>query len=123
MKKIFRNTMWIALGAIALTACSTDSTEELQPAGANPEISGEGRTLTVVASLSDETKAAFNDGGSIKWAVGDQIRWSGNTESNALTADDLSENGTVAKFTIEVPRDTDGWFHSTTTHPANHNEV
>jgi len=123
MKNIFKNTIWIALGAIALSACSTDNTEELLPAGTPPEIPGEGRTVTVIASLSDQTKASFSDGESIKWAVGDQIKWSNGATSNALTADDLSENGTVANFTIEVPRNADGWFHSTTTHPGNNNEV
>lgn len=109
--------LWIALGAIAWTGCSNDAAEEPQP------IEERGRTVTVVASLSDETKAAFADCEGIRWAVGDQIKWSNNALSEALTAENLAENGSRASFTIEVPREEDGWFFSTTTHPGNNNEI
>lgn len=109
--------LWIALGAIAWTGCSNDAAEEPQP------IAERGRTVTVVASLSDETKAAFADSEGIRWAVGDQIKWSNNTLSEALTAGNLAENGSRASFTIEVPREEEGWFFSTTTHPSNNNEI
>ena len=109
--------LWIALGAIAWTGCSNDAAEEPQP------IAERGRTVTVVASLSDETKAAFADSEGIRWAVGDQIKWSNNALSEALTAENLTENGSRASFTIEVPREEDGWFFSTTTHPGNNNEI
>lgn len=109
--------LWIALSAIAWTGCSNDAAEEPQP------IAERGRTVTVVASLSDETKAAFADSEGIRWAVGDQIKWSNNALSEALTAENLTENGSRASFTIEVPREEDGWFFSTTTHPGNNNEI
>lgn len=117
MKKILKNMLWIALGAIAFTGCSNDATEEPAPVAEN------GRTVTVVASLSDETKAAFIDGESITWTAGDRIQWSNGAVSQELTEEDITENGTRASFTIEVPRNADGWFHSTTTHPGNNNEV
>lgn len=117
MKKSLKNMMWIALGAIAFTGCSNDMTEEPSP------VAEQGRSITVVASLSDATKAAFTDGETIRWNAGDQIKWSNGATSQELTEADLLENGTKANFTIEVPRNADGWFHSTTTHPGNNNEV
>lgn len=75
MKKIMKNSLWIALGAIALTACSTDGTEDIQPANPTPDTpeTGGGRTITVVASLGDDTKASFTDTEGIRWAVGETL--------------------------------------------------
>lgn len=131
MKKIMKNSLWIALGAIALTACSTDGTEDIQPANPTPDTpeAGGGRTITVVASLGDDTKASFTDTEGIRWSVGDVIKWggSGEVKSEPLTGTDISEDGTKASFTITIPGldngDVSGWFVSATGHPTNWNEI
>lgn len=71
MKKIFN----IAFAAAAMSALAVScQTENLEPQTPQEEA---GKTITINASLSDVTKAAFSDAEGLKWEEGDVVYASG----------------------------------------------
>lgn len=87
----------------------------------------ESKTIQVTVSLGDAVKG-FTDLEGIKWEVGDQIKYAGGEllTSEALTAEQISDNGHTASFTFDaklIEADRTGWFVSTKCHPSNNDEV
>ena len=113
MKKIFN----IAFAAAAMSALAVScQTENLEPQTPQEEA----KTVEVIVSLGDQTKG-FTDLEGITWEVGDQIKWGGSGEytSDALTADDISDDGHTAKFKFDAGLNAvnrTGWFVSKTNH-------
>ena len=112
-KRIFT---YLAIAAVALSACRK---EEPQQPG-NPEekpdptelvemkfeVSVEKNSLPAQAT---STKTELNEDGSVLWSVGDKMRFiyevdgtAGSAVSEALTAEDIKEDGS-ATITVEVP--------------------
>lgn len=89
-----------ALSAAAMTACSTDATEE----AVAPEL--EGKTVEVTVNLGDATRADFTDGEGIKWSLGDKIRYVSVTNSATtefiLDETMLSEDGLSATLSLTI---------------------
>lgn len=127
MRKIYNYIFAAAAMTAALTACQKEMDSPV-----NDETPD---AVKVVVSLSDDMAKAFTDEGGVQWAVGDQIKFSsGEFFSEALTAEDISEDGYTAEFTFPVKGEGDGadwinkvdrtgWFCSSTTHPTNYTEV
>lgn len=120
MKKIFKMMFAVVAGIAALTACTNEPEEGINPDNTNEYV--------VVKVGMHEVNRSFTDAEGIKWNVGDQIKYAGGVEltSEALTAEDIEEDGYTANFKFpaalnEVNRT--GWFSSTKNHPGNHNEV
>ena len=120
MKKIFKMMFAVVAGITALTACTNEPEEGINPDNTNEYV--------VVKVGMHEVNRSFTDAEGIKWNVGDQIKYAGGVEltSEALTAEDIEEDGYTANFKFpaalnEVNRT--GWFSSTKNHPGNHNEV
>ena len=123
MKK-FNSILVAAMGMAALTvSCKQESLEPVAPE--------EGQTIKVEVSLGDTLKGTFTDSAGLRWEVGDVLwcwDWNRNEkfESEALTAEDLFEEGTTASFTfpkelISVDREIE--FVSPNNHPSNKMEV
>lgn len=123
MKK-FNSILVAAMGMAALTvSCKQEGLEPVAPE--------EGQTIKVEVSLGETLKGTFTDREGLRWEVGDVLWcWDWNTnvkfESNALTAEDLSGDGTTASFTfpkelISVDREIE--FVSPNNHPDNKMEV
>lgn len=123
MKK-FNSILVAAMGMAALTvSCKQESLEPVAPE--------EGQTIKVEVSLGETLKGTFTDSEGLRWEVGDVLWcWDWNTnekfESEALTAEDLFEEGTTASFTfpkelISVDREIE--FVSPNNHPSNKMEV
>lgn len=123
MKK-FNSILVAAMGMAALTvSCKQEGLEPVAPE--------EGQTIKVEVSLGETLKGTFTDREGLRWEVGDVLWcWDWNTgdkfESEALTAEDLFEEGTTASFTfpkelISVDREIE--FVSPNNHPSNKMEV
>lgn len=123
MKK-FNSILVAAMGMAALAvSCKQEGLEPVAPE--------EGQTIKVEVSLGETLKGTFTDREGLRWEVGDVLWcWDWNTnvkfESNALTAEDLSGDGTTASFTfpkelISVDREIE--FVSPNNHPDNKMEV
>lgn len=123
MKK-FNSILVAAMGMAALAvSCKQEGLEPVAPE--------EGQTIKVEVSLGETLKGTFTDNEGLRWEVGDVLWcWDWNTnvkfESNALTAEDLSGDGTTASFTfpkelISVDREIE--FVSPNNHPDNKMEV
>ena len=115
MKKIFAFiTSALAMSAV-ITGCHK---ENMEP---------ESETVQVKVKMGTPLKS-FTDQEGIRWEVGDQIKYAGGVElfSEALKAEDISEDGHSATFTFPAALnqvDRTGWFVSTKCHPSNYNEV
>ena len=121
MKKIFSYAIALVAGLAAMTACTNEPEEGIQP-GADKEY------VIVKASLGEETRATFSDVEGLKWQVGDKIKYAGGWEgsSEPLTAEDIEDGGYTANFKFPAALnqvDRTGWFVTTTCHPGNYNEV
>lgn len=123
MKK-FNSILVAAMGMAALAvSCKQEGLEPVAPE--------EGQTIKVEVSLGETLKGTFTDREGLRWEVGDVLWcWDWNTnakfESEALTAEDLSEDHTTASFTfpkelISVDREIE--FVSPNNHPDNKMEV
>lgn len=123
MKK-FNSILVAAMGMAALAvSCKQEGLEPVAPE--------EGQTIKVEVSLGETLKGTFTDREGLRWEVGDVLWcWDWNTnekfESEALTAEDLSGDGTTASFTfpkelISVDREIE--FVSPNNHPDNKMEV
>lgn len=123
MKK-FNSIILAAMGMAALAvSCKQEGLEPVAPE--------EGQTIKVEVSLGETLKGTFTDREGLRWEVGDVLWcWDWNTnakfESEALTAEDLSEDHTTASFTfpkelISVDREIE--FVSPNNHPDNKMEV
>ena len=123
MKK-FNSILVAAMGMAALTvSCKQEGLEPVAPE--------EGQTIKVEVSLGETLKGTFTDREGLRWEVGDVLwcwDWNRNEkfESEALTAEDLFEEGTTASFTfpkelISVDREIE--FVSPNNHPSNKMEV
>ena len=123
MKK-FNSILVAAMGMAALAvSCKQEGLEPVAPE--------EGQTIKVEVSLGETLKGIFTDREGLRWEVGDVLWcWDWNTnakfESEALTAEDLSEDHTTASFTfpkelISVDREIE--FVSPNNHPDNKMEV
>lgn len=123
MKK-FNSILVAAMGMAALAvSCKQEGLEPVAPE--------EGQTIKVEVSLGETLKGTFTDSEGLRWEVGDVLWcWDWNTnekfESEALTAEDLSEDHTTASFTfpkelISVDREIE--FVSPNNHPDNKMEV
>ena len=123
MKK-FNSILVAAMGMAALTvSCKQEGLEPVAPE--------EGQTIKVEVSLGETLKGTFTDREGLRWEVGDVLwcwDWDKNEkfESEALTAEDLFEEGTTASFTfpkelISVDREIE--FVSPNNHPSNKMEV
>lgn len=123
MKK-FNSILVAAMGMAALAvSCKQEGLEPVAPE--------EGKTIKVEVSLGETLKGTFTDREGLRWEVGDVLWcWDWNTnakfESEALTAEDLSEDHTTASFTfskelISVDREIE--FVSPNNHPDNKMEV
>ncbi len=99
MKNLFKYMFAAALSAAAMTACSTDATDEV----VTPEV--EGKSFKVVASF-DDTRATIDDISALQWAVGDQLdarqftTGGGSHEyrSTALTAEGIVDGHATFEF-------------------------
>lgn len=113
MKKIFKMMMAVVAGVAALTACTNEPEE-----GINPDNTQE---YCIVKVGMHEVNRSFTDAEGIKWNVGDQLYFGGAGNpiiSEALAAEDIISDGYEANFRFpallnEVNRT--GWFvfHST----------
>lgn len=123
MKK-FNSILVAAMGMAALAvSCKQEGLEPVAPE--------EGQTIKVEVSLGETLKGTFSDREGLRWEAGDVLWcWDWNTnakfESEALTAEDLSEDHTTASFTfpkelISVDREIE--FVSPNNHPDNKMEV
>lgn len=123
MKK-FNSILVAAMGMAALAvSCKQEGLEPVAPE--------EGQTIKVEVSLGETLKGTFTDREGLRWEAGDVLWcWDWNTnakfESEALTAEDLSEDHTTASFTfpkelISVDREIE--FVSPNNHPDNKMEV
>ena len=123
MKK-FNSILVAAMGmAVLAVSCKQEGLEPVAPE--------EGQTIKVEVSLGETLKGTFTDREGLRWEVGDVLWcWDWNTnvkfESEALTAEDLSEDHTIASFTfpkelISVDREIE--FVSPNNHPDNKMEV
>ncbi len=101
----------LALMGAVMTGCSSDS-DELFSEPQQPENKDKVETLTTTVSFNDGVAAtrALTEGGVKTFAVGDQIavayknsqdEWV-KAVSTALTADDITNGGKSAKFTVTV---------------------
>lgn len=101
----------LALMGVVMTGCSSDS-DELLSEPQQPENKDKVETLTTTVSFNDGVAAtrALTEGGVKTFAVGDQIavayknsqdEWV-KAVSTALTADDITNGGKSAKFTVTV---------------------
>lgn len=94
MKKIFKMMFAVVAGVAALTACTNEPEEGITP-------SPETKTLTVVAQMSDATRAIFTDGEGLKWSIGDvmtAVKASGAVAARPLTAENISDNCATFSF-------------------------
>lgn len=101
----------LALMGVVMTGCSSDS-DELLSEPQQPENKDKVETLTTTVSFNDGVAAtrALTEGGVKTFAVGDQIAvaYKNSTDewvkavSTALTADDITNGGKSAKFTVTV---------------------
>ena len=101
----------LALMGVVMTGCSSDS-DELFSEPQQPENKDKVETLTTTVSFNDGVAAtrALTEGGVKTFAVGDQIAvaYKNSTDewvkavSTALTADDITNGGKSAKFTVTV---------------------
>lgn len=123
MKK-FNSILVAAMGMAALAvSCKQEGLEPVAPE--------EGQTIKVEVSLGETLKGTFTDREGLRWEVGDVLWcWDWNTnvkfESEALTAEDLSEDGTTASFTFPkelISVDREIVFVSPNNHPDNKMEV
>lgn len=123
MKK-FNSILVAAMGMAALAvSCKQEGLEPVAPE--------EGQTIKVEVSLGETLKGTFTDREGLRWEVGDVLWcWDWNTnvkfESEALTAEDLSEDGTTASFTFPkelISVDREIVFVSPNNHPYNKMEV
>lgn len=113
MKKIFKMMFAVVAGIAALTACTNEPEE-----GINPDNTQE---YCIVKVGMHEVNRSFTDAEGIKWNVGDQLYFGGAGNpiiSEALAAEDIISDGYEANFRFpallnEVNRT--GWFvfHST----------
>ena len=118
MKKIYTSMMAAFAALAAITACQQENFE------LDSDVS---KTVQVKATIDGQTKG-FTDLEGITWEVGDQLKYAGGVEvvSEALKAEDISEDGHSATFTFPASlnqQDRTGWFVSTKCHPSNNNEV
>lgn len=94
MKKIFN----IAFAAAAMSALAVScQTENLEPQTPQEEA---GKTITINASLSDVTKAAFSDGDGLKWEEGDKVQYCGAVQGIDVSAGIDADNSYNATFSI-----------------------
>lgn len=116
MCKMEKTMKFLSMAALALmgavmTGCSSDS-DELFSEPQQPENKDKVETLTTTVSFNDGVAAtrALTEGGVKTFAVGDQIavayknsqdEWV-KAVSTALTADDITNGGKSAKFTVTV---------------------
>ncbi len=112
MKKIFKMMFAVVAGVAALTACTNEPEE-----GVTPDNTQE--YCIVKVGMSEATKGSLTDAEGIKWAVGDQISYTGGGDykSEALTAEDIEDDGYTAnfKFSSELNAvDRTGWFTTST---------
>lgn len=123
MKK-FNSILVAAMGMAALTvSCKQEGLEPVAPE--------EGQTIKVEVSLGETLKGTFTDREGLRWEVGDVLwcwDWDKNEkfESEALTAEDLFEEGTTASFTFPkelISEDREIEFVSPNNHPDNKMEV
>lgn len=123
MKK-FNSILVAAMGMAALTvSCKQEGLEPVAPE--------EGQTIKVEVSLGETLKGTFTDREGLRWEVGDVLwcwDWNRNEkfESEALTAEDLFEEGTTASFTFPkelISKDREIEFVSPNNHPSNKMEV
>ena len=123
MKK-FNSILVAAMGMAALTvSCKQEGLEPVAPE--------EGQTIKVEVSIGETLKGTFTDSEGLRWEVGDVLwcwDWDKNEkfESEALTAEDLFEEGTTASFTFPkelISEDREIEFVSPNNHPSNKMEV
>lgn len=106
--------------AAATVLASCQKEENLVPAP--------GAKVIVTASIDPNATKGLNDTYKLTWEVGDVIKWAGNGEftSEALKAEDITNEGKVASFTFPADLnavDRTGWFYSATCCSRNGDEV